>query len=79
MNCYGLVNIINDLEKKNNKKVLILGFNGIILNFLETVMFYVSKQKKIKISFCTIKYIDKGTIMLQKWTFKNNKIKEDKC
>jgi len=60
MNCYGLVNIFNDLEKKNNKKVLILGFNGVILNFLETILYYTSKQKKIKISFFTVKYIEDG-------------------
>ena len=47
MNCYGLVNLFNDIEKKNNKKVLILGFNGVILNFLETILYYTSKQKKI--------------------------------
>ena len=43
MYCYGLVNIFNDLEKKNNKKVLILGFSGIVLNFLETILYHSSK------------------------------------
>ena len=43
MNCYSLMNIFNDLENKNNKKLLMLGCNSVILNFLETIMFYASR------------------------------------
>ena len=58
MNCYSLMNIFNDVEKKNNKKVLILGCNALIINFIETIMYYSSRQKKFKISFCTIKNLE---------------------
>jgi len=55
MNCYGLANLFNDFEKKKTKKVLIIGFNGLILNFLSTILYYASKEKNFKISFFTVK------------------------
>ena len=55
LNCYSLVNLFNDFQVKPTKKILILGFSGIILNFLSTVMYYASRDKKFKISFFTIK------------------------
>lgn len=55
MNCYSLVNIFNDFQVKPSKKIIILGFNGIILNFLSTIMYYASREKKFKISFFTVK------------------------
>ena len=55
MNCYSLVNIFNDFQVKSSKKIIILGFNGLILNFLSTIMFYASREKKFKISFFTVK------------------------
>ena len=64
MNCYGLMNIFNDIEKKKNKKVLILGFNGLMLNFLETIMYYSSRLKKYKLSFFSIKNMSKDSINL---------------
>ena len=30
LNCYSLCNIFNDFQEKENKKILILGFNKII-------------------------------------------------
>ncbi len=42
-------------------------------------MYYSSKIKKNKFVFFTIKYVDKDTIYLQKWMFKNSHLKEDKC
>ena len=39
------MNLFNDMNKKNNKKILILGFNSVILNFLTSIFYFASKEK----------------------------------
>jgi len=40
LQAYSLSNIINDLIKKKNKSLLLLGIDGVMLKYLESVLYF---------------------------------------
>ena len=69
LNAYSLVNVINDLEKKNDKKILLLGsYTPLFMTYLSSILYYATKDlKNFKFDLFTVKSIENGkTINLQR-------------
>lgn len=65
LNAYSVVNIINDLEKKNDKKILLLGaITPLFLTYLSSILFYATKDLvNFKFDLFTVKSLESGTVI----------------
>ena len=65
LNAYSVVNIINDLEKKNDKKILLLGaITPLFLTYLSSILFYATKDLvNFKFDLFTIKSLESGHVI----------------
>lgn len=65
LNAYSVVNIINDLEKKNDKKILLLGaITPLFLTYLSSILYYATKDLvNFKFDLFTVKSLESGTVI----------------
>ena len=65
LNAYSVVNVINDLEKKNDKKILLLGaITPLFLTYLSSILFYATKDLvNFKFDLFTVKSLESGTVI----------------
>ena len=60
LNAYSVVNVINDLQKKNDKKILLLGsITQLFMTYLSSILYYATKElKDFKFDLFTIKSVE---------------------
>ena len=65
LNAYSVVNVINDLEKKNDKKILLLGaITPLFLTYLSSILYYSTKDlAHFKFDLFTVKSLESGKII----------------
>lgn len=71
---------MNDLSKKNNKHLLILGQTELYIKYLESIIYYALDACKLDydVTFFTIESVEKTYIYLNKYKFSKNKLIIDK-
>ena len=65
LNAYSVVNIINDLEKKNDKKILLLvAITPLFMTYLSSILYYATKElDNFKFDLFTVKSLESGKII----------------
>ena len=65
LNAYSVVNVINDLQKKNDKKILLLGsITQLFMTYLSSILYYATKElKDFKFDLFTVKSLESGKII----------------
>ena len=65
LNAYSVVNILNDLEKKNDKKILLLGaITQLFMTYLSSILYYATQElKNFNLDLFTVKSLENGKII----------------